>query len=98
MTLAFYQAKLGERSGAEKDIQTAEERGATDLESQFMKAQALAVLGNKEEALKTVLSCLDQGLAPMEVELALDLNAVRADPRYRKRAQRHGRSTVKANS
>ena len=60
----------------------AEERGL-DARGQFVKAQTLAVLGRKEEALQQVLKCIDQGLSPIDVELALDLKEVRSDPRYR---------------
>ncbi|MGO9261514.1 MAG: protein kinase domain-containing protein [Bryobacteraceae bacterium] len=82
MTLAFYDAKLGRHEQAEADLKTAEEHGATDVESQFTKAQALALLGRKEEALRLVLSCIDQGLSVVEVQLALDLKDLREDPRY----------------
>ena len=83
MTLAFYQAKLGRRDEAEAALKEAESRGATDLQSQFKKAQVLALEGRKDEALRLVLDCLDHGLSKMEVDLALDLAEVRADARYR---------------
>ncbi|MBZ5578362.1 MAG: protein kinase [Acidobacteriia bacterium] len=91
MTLAFYEAKAGRRERAEADIRAAEERGATDVPSQFLKAQTAAVLGRKEEALRLVLACLDRGLSTIEVEFALDLKAVRADPRYRERVVKGGK-------
>lgn len=86
MTLAFYQAKLGQTAEADADIRKAEQNAATDAESQFLKAQALAAMGRKEEALALVLKLMDGGLSPVEVRLALDLAAVRADPRYKSRA------------
>ena len=85
MTLAFYEAKLGRREQAEADLETAEARGAGDVESQFTKSQALALLGRKQEALQLVLSCIDKGLSVVEVQLALDLKEVRQDPRYLRR-------------
>ena len=85
MKLAFYDAKAGRRERVATDIREAEARGADDLVSQFMKAQAMAVMGRKEEALQLVLKCLDQGLSPVEVDLALDLKEVRSDSRYRRR-------------
>lgn len=81
--LAFYHAKLGRRGDAEADLKAAEEHGL-DQRAQFTKAQTLAVLGRKQEALDLVLKCIDQGLSPVDVELALDLKEVRADPRYRR--------------
>ena len=86
MRMAFYDAKAGRRDRVEPDIRAAEERGASDVPAQFMKAQALAVIGRKEDAVQLVLSCLDRGLSQVEVELAPDLKAVRSDSRYRKRA------------
>jgi hypothetical protein len=41
-------------------------------------------LGRKEEALDLVLKLIDQGLSVADVELALDLKEVHADPRYRR--------------
>ena len=82
VTLAFYHAKLGRPADAEADLKIAEQRGL-DRRAQFTKAQTLAVLGRKEEALLLVLKCIDEGLSPVDVDLALDLKEVRADRRYR---------------
>ena len=82
MTLAFYHAKIGDAASAATDMATAESRGATDVESQFMKVQTLAVLGKKEDATKLLLVCMNRGLSPAEVNLALDLKDIRKDPRY----------------
>jgi serine/threonine protein kinase/Tfp pilus assembly protein PilF len=84
MTLAFYQAKCGRRAAAESGINTAESLGATDMRSQFLKAQTLAILGQKEESFALLMKCLDQGLSILDVELALALTELRADPRYRR--------------
>jgi tetratricopeptide (TPR) repeat protein len=81
-TLAFYHAKIGESADAQADIRNAETQGAKDVQSQFMITQALAVLGKKEDALKLLLACMDKGLSPVQVDLALDLKDIRRDPRY----------------
>jgi hypothetical protein len=47
-----------------------------------MIVQALALLGRKEEAMQLLLKCMDRGLAPIEVDAALDLGGLRKDPRY----------------
>jgi tetratricopeptide (TPR) repeat protein len=83
MTLAFYDAKIGNRSAAEEDLRQAKRHGASDVESQFTKAQALALLGKKDEAVQLVVECLNRGLTPVEIDLALDLKDVRLDPRYK---------------
>lgn len=82
MTLAFYHAKIGNTTGAVSDMENAEHRGANDVQSQFMKVQTLAVLGKKEDATKLLLACMDRGLSPTDVNLALDLKDIRKDPRY----------------
>ncbi len=82
MTLAFYDAKIGEREKAVSEIASAESRGADDLQSQFLKVQTLVLLGRREEAMRLLLTCLRKGLSPVFVELALDLKDLRTDPRY----------------
>jgi tetratricopeptide (TPR) repeat protein len=82
MTLAFYHAKIGDAASAATDIENAERRGAGDVESQFTKVQALALLGKKEDATKLLLTCMDRGLSVVEVNFALDLKDIRKDPRY----------------
>ena len=83
-TLSFYHAKLGRKSEAEADLKAADRRGL-DQRGQFTKAQTLAVLGRKQEALDLVLKLIDQGLSSLDVDLALDLKQVRGDPKYRSR-------------
>lgn len=82
MTLAFYHAKIGDFADARHDLENGDSHGASDVESQFTKAQALWLLGRKDDALTIVLSCLDKGLSPLEVDLALDLAELRKDRRY----------------
>lgn len=98
MTLGFYHAKLGRRREAESDLATAEARGASEVESQFIKAQALAALGRREDALQVVLQCLKRGLSPVEVQLALDLKDVRGDPRYVRQAAALSANAAKAGA
>jgi hypothetical protein len=82
MTLAFYRAKIGDRASAATDIENAERHGAEDVESQFLKVQALALLGREEDATKHLLTCMDRGLSTLEVDFALDLKDIRKDPSY----------------
>jgi tetratricopeptide (TPR) repeat protein len=98
MTLAFYHAKIGDAASAESDIENAERRGAGDVQSQFMKAQALALLGKKEDATKLLLSCMDRGLSTVDVDFALDLKEIRRDPRYLSRVAKKHSTTGPAAS
>jgi tetratricopeptide (TPR) repeat protein len=82
MTLAFYHAKAGDAAMAAKDMVNAEKYGATDARSKFMRVQALAVLGRKQEALPLLLECIKQGITQSDVDLAIDLRDLRKDPRY----------------
>jgi serine/threonine protein kinase/tetratricopeptide (TPR) repeat protein len=84
MTLAYYRAKSGDRAGADAALLNAEQNGASDVASQFLKAQTLAATGREEESLTLILRLLEGGLSPVEVELSLDLGGVRADTRYKK--------------
>lgn len=88
--LAFYHAKIGDSAQALADLKNAEAQGASDVESQFMIAQALALLGRKDEALNLLLSCIDKGLSTVEVDLALDLKEIRKDPRYLSHVSKSG--------
>ena len=67
---------------AVKDMENEEKYGASDVRSKFMKVQALAVLGKKQEALPLLLECLKQGITQFDVDLAIDLRDLRKDPRY----------------
>jgi tetratricopeptide (TPR) repeat protein len=88
--LAFYQAKLGRNAEAESALKTAASKGPAGVQAQLIEAQALALLGRKEEALRLVLNCLDHGISTVDVDLALDLKEVRDDARYRRRVAQTG--------
>jgi serine/threonine protein kinase/tetratricopeptide (TPR) repeat protein len=81
-TLAFYQAKAGDAEAAKVDMRNAEANHGNDVQSEFLMVQALAVLGQKEEAMQRLLKCLDRGLSPVEVDYAVDLANLEKDPRY----------------
>jgi eukaryotic-like serine/threonine-protein kinase len=80
--LAFYHAKVGDRSSAVADIAKAKEHGADNVASRFMILQALDVLGKKDEALKILLECMKDGLSAAEVNLAVDIRDLRSTPEY----------------
>ena len=83
--MAFYDAKLGNRQKAETDMDNARAHGASDVASRFMFVQALDVLGRKKEALDLLLWCMDKGLSPTDVDLAVDLKDLRNTEEYRSR-------------
>jgi hypothetical protein len=39
-------------------------------------------MGKREDALKLLLWCMDHGLSPEDVDLAIDLKELQKDPRY----------------
>jgi tetratricopeptide (TPR) repeat protein/class 3 adenylate cyclase len=82
MLLSLYHAKIGATDEAYRDIRIAEEHGATSVDALLTKAQALAVLGHHEDALKLLLDCVEQGVSPADIALAVDLTSVTSDPRY----------------
>lgn len=83
--MAFYEAKLGNRQKAETDMDNARAHGANDVASRFMFVQTLDVLGRKKEALDLLLWCMDNGLSPTDVDLAVDLKNLRNTEEYRSR-------------
>jgi hypothetical protein len=83
--LAFYHAKVGDSRDAETDMENAASHGAIDVASRFMIVQALDVLGRRKEALDLLLWCMDKGLSPAEVDLAVDLKDLRSTEAYRSR-------------
>jgi tetratricopeptide (TPR) repeat protein/tRNA A-37 threonylcarbamoyl transferase component Bud32 len=85
MTMAFYQAKLGHGREAEAALRKAEEAGASSVQDQFVRAQTLAVLGRKAEAIEVLSDCVRRGLSQVEIGLALDLKEIREDPAWRSR-------------
>jgi serine/threonine protein kinase/tetratricopeptide (TPR) repeat protein len=88
--LAFYHAKIGDRASADADISKAGEHGANDVASRFMIVQALDVMGRKSEALTMLLWCMDKGLSPVEVDLAVDLKDLRSTRAYQERVKNRG--------
>lgn len=88
--LAFYHAKVGDRANAETDLKNARALATKkDVELPFMIVQALDVLGRKKEALDLLLQCMDKGLLPAEVNLAVDLKDLRSTPDYQARLKNH---------
>jgi serine/threonine protein kinase/Tfp pilus assembly protein PilF len=88
--LAFYRAKTGDTAGADADIAKVRALGANDVASRFMIVQALDVLGRKQEALELLLWCMDKGLSPIEVNLAVDLKDLRSTRAYQERTKTRG--------
>lgn len=86
--LAFYDAKSGNSFRAVQDLSKARDLGANDIDSDFYKVQALAILGRKKEALGLLLKCLDRGLSSIEVDGALDLTELASDPQYKQHLSR----------
>jgi tetratricopeptide (TPR) repeat protein len=91
MNLAFYEAKLGHVDKAEMALREAGSHGASDLQSQFKRVQVMFLLGHHEESLQLLLDCLKKGLKPADVDLALDLNPLRNDPRYQRVVAANGK-------
>jgi eukaryotic-like serine/threonine-protein kinase len=87
MTLALYQAKLGRRAEAESALRSADALGASSIPGQLKKAQILALLGRRDDALNLLVDLLGKGLSTEDVDLAADLSELRKDPRYRRAAQ-----------
>jgi serine/threonine protein kinase/Tfp pilus assembly protein PilF len=81
--LAFYHAKVGDPASAETDMKRARALATDkDVGLRFMLVQALDVMGRKKEALDLLLQCMNKGLSPADVDLAVDLKDLRSTAAY----------------
>ena len=63
-----------------------------------MIVQALDVMRRKTEALEMLLWCMDKGLSPAEVDLAVDLKDLRSTAKYRSKLKnREGNGKASAS-
>ncbi len=87
MLLALYQVKSGNRQEAPALLAKSESLTSNDIDSQLYKTRILELLGKRDEALKTLATCVRRGVSDIQVEPQLDLRALRKDPRYRELIQ-----------
>jgi outer membrane protein TolC len=82
MKLALYRVKSGAGGDAPQLMAKADALGASDVQSQFTKAQVLELLGQRAAAMALLERCLGRGLSEIEIRLIPDLKRLREDPAY----------------
>ena len=82
MVLGLCRAKA-QIAGAPEALRTASALPADDLDSQLYKGRALEVLGLHTEAIEVLRRCCQRGATETQLALMADLDALRADPRFR---------------
>ena len=83
MLLALYKIKSGNSQVVPSLIEKAEHLGARDVPSQLLKARILELLGNREQALRTITACFRRGATDVQIVPFPDMGPLRRDPRYR---------------
>ena len=83
MVLALTRAKAGDSQGGFDLVRKADNSFADDLESQLYKVRTLELAGKRDLALSTVARCLSRGATVFQFATMPDLQAFRADERYR---------------
>jgi serine/threonine protein kinase/tetratricopeptide (TPR) repeat protein len=87
LLLALYKVKSGSPQDARSLIERAESLGARDMDSQLYKGRILELIGNREEALATLVACFRKGATDIQVAAFPDLQSLRKDRRYRQLAE-----------
>jgi eukaryotic-like serine/threonine-protein kinase len=87
MLLALCRTKSGAPKTALALISKAEQSPAGDLDSQLFKARTLELLGERDEALATVATCLKRGATEFQIQSMPDLGSLRRDLRYQEIVQ-----------
>jgi tetratricopeptide (TPR) repeat protein len=87
LLLALYKVKSGSPQDARSLIERAESLGASDMDSQLYKGRILELIGNREEALATLVACFRRGATDIQVAAFPDLQSLRKDRRYRQLAE-----------
>ncbi len=82
MLLALYRIKSGKPESASALVKKAESLNAADLYSQLFKVRILELLGDRDEALATLNTCMQRGASSFQMDASVDLDSLQRDPRY----------------
>ena len=83
MQLALFRIKSGSADTASALVKKADTLNAGDVYSQLTKVKILELLGDREEALGTLTSCVKKGATKSQIQSIPDLEQLRTDPRYK---------------
>jgi tetratricopeptide (TPR) repeat protein len=81
--LGLCEAKTGANQDARTHLRKGESLPSGDLDTQMCKARLFETLGQRDEALTTLASCLRRGASTIQVDLMPEMEQLKTDPRYR---------------
>jgi tetratricopeptide (TPR) repeat protein len=88
-TLAKYEAKLGQKADAVRDIQDAVRRDPASAAVRFQAAQTLALAGRPDDALNEIAKALELKFPVTELREAPELEPLRKLPRFQQLTANH---------
>lgn len=93
MLLALCRVKSGNPETASSLVQKAESLYAGDIYSRLYKARTLELIGDREQALATLASCLKSGVTTFQILTMPDMGSLRDDLRYQEMVKSTGSTT-----
>jgi eukaryotic-like serine/threonine-protein kinase len=82
MLLALYRIKSGKPESASALVKKAESLSAADLYSQLYKVRILELLGQRDEALAALNTCMQRGATSYQMDASIDLDSLQSDRHY----------------
>ena len=82
--LALYQAKSKDRRQAAETLKRAQNLHPPNLEQLFIEARTNELIGRRDEALQQIGECVRRGYSKAEIVHAIELTALRKDPRFKR--------------
>jgi serine/threonine protein kinase/Tfp pilus assembly protein PilF len=80
--LGLCEAKTGASQDARMHLRNGDSLPSGDIDSQMYKARIFETLGQRDDCLRTLASCLRQGATTVQVNLMPEMAQLKADPRY----------------
>lgn len=80
--LGLCEAKTGASQDARTYLRKGDSLPSGDIDTQMCKARILETLGERDDCLRALASCLRQGATTIQVDLMPEMAQLRSDPRY----------------
>jgi Flp pilus assembly protein TadD len=80
--LGLCEAKTGAGQDARTHLRKGDSLPSGDIDSQMYKARIFETLGQRDECLRALASCLRQGATTVQVDLMPEMQRLKNDPRY----------------
>ncbi|HEY3988784.1 MAG TPA: protein kinase [Acidobacteriaceae bacterium] len=80
--LGLCEAKIGASQDARTHLRRGDSLPSGDIDTQMSKARLFETLGQRDQALSGLASCLRQGATTVQVDLMPEMEQLKSDPRY----------------